>query len=242
MSKRPWFPLYVGDVLADTMNFDPAQFGGYMKILCHYWMTEEPMTMNEMRVASGLSKNIFQKTWPLLEKKFVVENEKYFNRRMRREIIKAVEISDKRAIAGRAGGQAIAQANEKQLPTQLQSQLHKEQKREQKSPHKKRASQLPHDWILPNDYREYCITKRPDLDPDATAENFRDYHLGHGKPMSDWKATWRNWVRKEYGTRKQKSDRTGNPTASPASKNREATADYFRGRIEGDGDIVAEND
>ena len=71
MSKRPWFPLYVGDLLSDTMSFDATQFGGYIKILCHYWVTQEPMSVDEMRVASGLSKNIFQKSWPLLEKKFV---------------------------------------------------------------------------------------------------------------------------------------------------------------------------
>jgi uncharacterized protein YdaU (DUF1376 family) len=126
MSKRPWFPLYVGDMLADTMNFDSAQFGGYMKILCHYWMTEEPMSIDEMRVASGLSKNIFQKSWPLFSKKFVTENEKYFNRRMKEEITKAIELSEKRSKAGSKGGQANAQANDEQLPTQLQSQLHKE--------------------------------------------------------------------------------------------------------------------
>ena len=123
MSKRPWFPLYVGDLLADTMNFDDRQFGGYIRILCHYWMTEEPMTVDEMQSASGLSKNIFQKSWPVLSKKFVLENEKYFNRRMRREIIKAVDISEKRSEAGSKGGQANASLLLDQLPTHLQSQL-----------------------------------------------------------------------------------------------------------------------
>ena len=124
----------------------------------------------------------------------------------------------------------------------LEKRREEKRREEKREPHKKRASQPPADWKLPDDYREYCTTKRPDLDPDATAENFRDYHLGHGKPMSDWKATWRNWVRKEYGTRKQKSDRTGKPAVSPATRNREATADYFRGRAEGGCDLVAEND
>ena len=55
MSKRPWFPLYVGDLLADTMNMNTEQFGGYLKILCHYWITEEPMTMNEMVYRQWLS-------------------------------------------------------------------------------------------------------------------------------------------------------------------------------------------
>lgn len=126
MSKRPWFPLYVGDMLADTMNFTPAQFGGYMKILCHYWVTEEPMTRDEMMVASGLSKNIFEKSWPVFVKKFVSENEKYFNRRMKDEITKAIELSDIRSKAATKSNAAKAPTNDPASATQSQLQLHKE--------------------------------------------------------------------------------------------------------------------
>jgi len=103
-----------------------------MKILCHYWTTEEPMSKDEMMVASGLSKNLFQKSWPLLEKKFVVENGNYFNRRMRAEIAKAVDITEKRSAAGSKAHQAKAPAKAKQKPTQLQSQLHIHNKEDQK--------------------------------------------------------------------------------------------------------------
>ena len=128
MSKRPWFPLYVGDLLADTMNFTPSQFGGYMKILCHYWTTEEPMSRDEMMVASGLSKNIFEKSWHVYMKKFVCENEKYFNRRMRREIVKATDLSEIRSKAAIKSNAAKAPANDPASATQLQSQLQEEQK------------------------------------------------------------------------------------------------------------------
>jgi uncharacterized protein YdaU (DUF1376 family) len=204
MSKRPWFPLYVGDLLSDTMNFDAPQFGGYVKILCHYWVTEEPMSVDEMRVASGLSKNLFQKSWPLLEKKFVLENGNYFNRRMRREILKAVDISDKRSAAGSKAHQAIAPTKAKQKPTQLQSQSHKEKS----STPRKRSTQLKTDWILPEDYKEYCQTKRPELNPELVAENFKDYYLSVGKPMADWKRTWQRWVRNEHGTTRKAGNGT----------------------------------
>ena len=89
--------------------------------------------------------------------------------------------------------------------------------------HKKRASQLTANWKLPDDYRDYCKTKRPDLCPDATAENFKDYHLGHGKPMVDWKATWRNWVRREHGTNRKESNGTGGGSLqTPQSRNKAA--------------------
>lgn len=62
------------------------------------------------------------------------------------------------------------------------------------------GTRLPSDWVLPEDWRAYCVEKRSDLDPDAVAENFRDYW--HGKAgkdgrMADWRATWQRWVRNE---------------------------------------------
>lgn len=50
---------------------------------------------------------------------------------------------------------------------------------------------------LPDDWRLFCLENRADLDPEATWARFTDYWLGTGKPMKDWGAVWRNWVRKE---------------------------------------------
>ncbi len=68
---------------------------------------------------------------------------------------------------------------------------------------RKRAQQLPYE-DLPEDFRAYAQEKRPDLDPDKVWENFRDYYLGHGKPMKDWKRTWQRWVRNEMGNKARK--------------------------------------
>jgi hypothetical protein len=60
-----------------------------------------------------------------------------------------------------------------------------------------RGTRLPTDWVLPEDYREYCSTKRPDLDPELTAEQFKNYwnaKAGKDAVKLDWSATWRNWV------------------------------------------------
>lgn len=67
-----------------------------------------------------------------------------------------------------------------------------------------RGSRLPRDWVLPDEWRQYCIETRPDLDPQSVGENFRDFW--HGKPgkdgsKADWAATWRTWVRKEVASR-----------------------------------------
>ena len=122
MSKRPWVPIYVGDLLADTMTFEPDEFGAYMKILFHYWITEEPMTLKEMQKASGLSIYRFKNCSDLLLTKFSVDNGKYFNRRMKLEIIKAIDVSNKRSKAGKKAHPAIAPRKPVLKPTLLQLQ------------------------------------------------------------------------------------------------------------------------
>lgn len=63
---------------------------------------------------------------------------------------------------------------------------------------KGRRTQLSEDQ-LPDDWRDYCVEKRPDLDPETVFENFADFYLGHGRVMKDWKRTWQRWVRNERG-------------------------------------------
>jgi hypothetical protein len=63
-----------------------------------------------------------------------------------------------------------------------------------------RASRLPTDWVLPDDWRQWARAERSDLDLDRAAASFADYW--HGKAGKDgrkvdWAATWRNWVRNE---------------------------------------------
>lgn len=60
------------------------------------------------------------------------------------------------------------------------------------------ATRLPADWQLSDIDFSFCKKERPDLDPQKTADGFRDYWIGvpgaKGKKQ-DWAATWRNWVR-----------------------------------------------
>lgn len=63
-----------------------------------------------------------------------------------------------------------------------------------------KGARLAADWALPDDWRAYCVERRPDLDPATVAENFRDYwHGRNGREAlkADWKATWQRWVRNE---------------------------------------------
>lgn len=59
---------------------------------------------------------------------------------------------------------------------------------------------------LPEDWREYCIEVRPDLDPDRTFTCFKGFWTigkGKGKLRSEkgWTQSWMTWVRNETETK-----------------------------------------
>ena len=58
---------------------------------------------------------------------------------------------------------------------------------------RKAGSHLSPDWMPTLDERRYAIDRG--LDADAIALDFRDYWIGHGKPMADWLRTWQRWCR-----------------------------------------------
>lgn len=51
---------------------------------------------------------------------------------------------------------------------------------------------------LPEDWKEFCIKERPDLNPNTVFLGFADYWIASPKGVKlDWFATWRNWVRNQ---------------------------------------------
>jgi len=57
---------------------------------------------------------------------------------------------------------------------------------------------------LPEEWKDYCKSKRPDLDPASVFDAFKDFwsaKAGQGGTKLDWAATWRLWVRNEKESR-----------------------------------------
>ena len=92
---------------------------------------------------------------------------------------------------------------------------------DKKPPREKRATRLPDDWELPDDYAQWCREKRPDLNPYKVADQFKDYWVaqpGARARKADWFATWRNWCRN------QKAE---NQTLSFAERDEQAKANWY---------------
>lgn len=69
---------------------------------------------------------------------------------------------------------------------------------------RKRASRLPPNWALPEDWKAWALAEKPEWGEAyilQTAERFRDFWIakpGKEGTKLDWEATWRNWVRNTH--------------------------------------------
>lgn len=77
------------------------------------------------------------------------------------------------------------------IQSQSQSQPHKNVVRA-----RKRASRLPHDWILPDDYREAARQRGlSEAEINRQADRMRNWSLSAtGGAKLDWFRTWLNWI------------------------------------------------
>ena len=82
-----------------------------------------------------------------------------------------------------------------------------------------RASRLPADWALPEQWLIWTRTERTDWPIPyvrGVADQFRDYWVakpGKDGTKLDWEATWRNWIRREKGPQVARAAGGGKQTA-----------------------------
>lgn len=64
---------------------------------------------------------------------------------------------------------------------------------------KEKATRISEGLTLSEEWRSFCKSERPDLDPQKTFERFKDYWISKPKDNTklNWLATWRNWVRNQ---------------------------------------------
>lgn len=83
-----------------------------------------------------------------------------------------------------------------------------ERETETKREKKTLGKRLANDFVFPEEWKSFCTSERPELNPVQTFDKFKDYWIaqaGQKGVKLDWFATWRNWVRN-----------TNAPKANPA--------------------------
>jgi uncharacterized protein YdaU (DUF1376 family) len=115
--SRTWMPIYWGDYLRDTRNFDTMQHGMYLLLIAHYWQNGGlPEDEKQLATIAGISVYKWRIMSPPIAAKFTPE---WKHGRIDKEIAKADKKIMLRQMAGQKGGfrsgvsKAIAKANAK---------------------------------------------------------------------------------------------------------------------------------
>jgi hypothetical protein len=76
-----------------------------------------------------------------------------------------------------------------------------------------RAARLPADWVIPDEWLDEAVAEGMPLHrAQASAQRMKNWSLGGGKSAAktDWRATWRNWFRKDLEDSRGRSGRNDN--------------------------------
>lgn len=113
MSAAPYMTLYVADYLGDTMHLSTEEHGAYLLLLMAMWRAGGTLENDPMKLARAA--RVSPKRWHLIAPSvmdyFEVDGGLITQKRLKRELEKALSISEKRKTSGKAGAQAKALKN-----------------------------------------------------------------------------------------------------------------------------------
>lgn len=108
MAKKSdtWMPFYVTDYLGDTMHLTTTQHGAYLLLLLACWKAggDLPDDDAQLSAITRMTLNEWRKTAPVLRKYFDPVDGLLSHGRVKHELQKAKELSDKRSAVGKTGG------------------------------------------------------------------------------------------------------------------------------------------
>lgn len=208
-----FYKRFIGDITAKTGGLSLARMGAYDRLLDHFYSTEQPIPTDEVySICRAMCKADRNDVDAVLERFWDKTPEGYVQAKAEEMIAKARPLIEAARENGKKGGrprkpktQEKPSGLQNNNPDGTQQEPRSKASQSQISPSlrsgdEQRATRLPQPFELPDEYRDFCRTERPDLDPDRVAAKFADFW--HGKPGAggkklDWLATWRNWVREE---------------------------------------------
>jgi uncharacterized protein YdaU (DUF1376 family) len=112
-TRPPWMPLYIADYRRDTAHLSPAQHGGYVLLIMHYWAHGKlPDDDAQLRNIACMDQREWNRHRAVLQAFF---QDGWKHKRIEAELAKAKAKQNKRQEAGKRGG--IAKAKGWQNPS-----------------------------------------------------------------------------------------------------------------------------
>lgn len=204
-----YYQHHIGDFIKDTSFLTNEEIGIYLKLIWLYYDTEKPLPNNlfELGMKTGTRDNT-EMLSGLLEMFFSFHSVEdcWHHNRCDKEIEHYKHQLTTASKAGKASALKRAMnKNSTSVERALNERLTEVQPTNNQQPitnnqvkENKRGSRLSQDLIFPEEWCDFLVEQRPELNAQQTFEKFKDYWIaqaGQKGVKLDWFATWRNWVR-----------------------------------------------
>lgn len=204
MKVNTWMPLFVGDLIVDTLHLTAEQFGAYMLLICHYWRQGEALRDDDDALATITRTNgRWSAVRTVLTGFFDLGSRPGFwvHRRVERELENAMAIRAQKIAAGKASaaqralqrdGQRAGNGSSTSVATPVPTATAtKRQRRGNPSPSpitpspslrsgvsptpKAKGTMLPEDFDISNKVRRWARERGYEPFLAAHLEHFRNY-------------------------------------------------------------------
>jgi len=207
-----YYEHHLGDYAQATAHLSFVEDAAYSRCIRKYYADERPLPPNiaaVQRLVGARTLEEREAVAVVLREFFVLAADGWHNKRCDEEIAR---YQDKRTKAKRSADARWSKGHEHTDGSADAMRTHSEGNAHQTPDTRHhsstadavgksaRASRLPKDMAMPEDWAKFCRETRPDLDPAETFAVFRDYWVakaGQAGCKLDWLATWRNWVRNQ---------------------------------------------
>jgi uncharacterized protein YdaU (DUF1376 family) len=198
-----YYKFNIADYRKDTGHLSTIEHGIYRQLIDWYYLDEQPIpeenqvVIRRLRLGSDEVKFLQN----VLSDFFILGKTGYKHKRIEVEIKDYQEQVEKNKNNGKLGGRPKkTQVVIDGLPNESQNNPNQEPVTINHKPieKNKRGSRLSPDLSFPDEWFDFLVKERPELNAQQTFAKFMDYWIaqaGQKGVKLDWFATWRNWVR-----------------------------------------------
>jgi uncharacterized protein YdaU (DUF1376 family) len=201
-----YYQFNIGDYASHTRHLNVIEDCAYRRLLDFYYLHEKPIKQHDIARQINMREHE-QEVLSVLNEFFLSSEEGFVSPRANKEIEHYHSKIDQASKAGKASAERRFNGRSTDVqPTNNQEPLTNNHKPKVEST---RGSRLSTDFCLTEEWSDFCIQDRPDLNPSKVFETFKDYWIakaGQQGVKLDWFATWRNWVRSQNQAVVNKAD------------------------------------
>ena len=194
-----FYPFHIGDYISHTSHLSDLEDLAYRRMMDLYYQLEKPFhqSLDIARKIKSTQAIVDQLLPEFFE--WNEEDKSWHSKRADEEIAKyrAMQAGGRKGAEKRWAKGSDSPPNATPMQTKNQEPLTINHNIEVAKAPKAQRLKLEE---LPNEWQVFCKTERPDLNPQAIWNQFKDYWIAQGGQKGaklDWFATWRNWVRNQ---------------------------------------------